>query len=89
MRLLAEALDQPDAPAGFELADLQADRRLGEVERAGGGGKASLPHHFGERAQMVEVQVAHVKSILIKLEIMIRIAHSTYRCNHGRPARQP
>ena len=66
MRLLAEALDQLDAQAGFELADLQADRRLGEVERPRGGGKAPLSHHFRERAQMVEIQVAHAKLVLIK-----------------------
>ena len=59
VRLLAEPLDQPDAEARFELADLQADRRLREVERARGGGEAALTHDFRQRTQLVEVEIPH------------------------------
>jgi hypothetical protein len=54
-----DPLDQPHPEAGFELLDVQAHGRLGQVEPARGGGKAAELHHVGEGVQMVEAEPAH------------------------------
>ena len=59
MRPAADALDQPHAEPALQLLDLQADRRLRQVETACRGGKAAKLHHVGERLQVVEAEPAH------------------------------
>ena len=66
VRLLAHALDQPHAEAPLELADLQADGRLREVEPARRGREAAVLDHLEKRPQLVEVEAAHLKDVLIK-----------------------
>src|ERR1700680_4447812 len=65
MRLLAQALDQPQAPTRLELANLQADRGLREVEAPRRGGKTAERRHLGQGPQLVKVETAHVKEPLI------------------------
>src|SRR5690242_18241223 len=65
MRLLAQALDQPQAPTRLELADLQAYRGLREVESPRRCGKAAERHHLGQGTQLVKVETAHLKEPLI------------------------
>jgi hypothetical protein len=58
---LAEALDQPQAETPLEFADLQADRRLGQVEPPRRCREAPLLDHLEEGAQLVEVEAAQPK----------------------------
>ncbi len=66
MRLLAQALDQPPAEAPLELANLQADRRLRQVETARGRRETPLLDHFEEGPQLVEIEAAQSKFSLSK-----------------------
>src|SRR5262245_47277763 len=61
MRLLAQPFDQANAETPLELADLQADRRLRQVEPARGSRKTSALHYLEEGLQLVEVEPAHPK----------------------------
>ena len=58
-RALAEAVDQPHAETRLELADLEADGGLRQVEALGRAREAALRHDFGQRAQMIRVEAAH------------------------------
>ena len=49
------------AEASFELANLQADRRLGQVETACRRREAAVLDHFEQSAQLIEVEAAHPK----------------------------
>ena len=59
VRLFAEALDQLHVEAPLELADLQADGRLRQVEMTRGGRKAAALDHLEQGAQLVEAEAAH------------------------------
>src|SRR3981189_2459483 len=48
MRLLAQALDQPHAETPLEFADLQADRRLRQVETARRGRETAVLDRFDD-----------------------------------------
>ena len=61
----AHALDQPHAEAAFELAELQADRRLGQAAPFRRGREAAQFHHVGEAAELVEAEIAHPKVFLM------------------------
>src|SRR6202022_2943050 len=62
---LADALDQADAEPGLELLYLQADGRLGEVEPLAGGGEAAERHDLAQRLELVEIEIAHAKVLLL------------------------
>src|SRR5262249_7577950 len=62
-RTFAKPLDETHAEAAFELADLQAHRRLREIELPRRGREAAELHDFAERPELVEVQAAHIQSI--------------------------
>ena len=49
------ALQQAHAQVGFELADATAQARLGNAQRALGGGEAAVVDHGGEVIEVVEV----------------------------------
>src|SRR5439155_6454031 len=66
MRPLAQALDQPHAETPLKLADLQADRRLRQVEPARRCREAPLLDHLEEGLQLVQVEAAQLKVLLIK-----------------------
>src|SRR5262245_57455266 len=66
MRLLAHALDQPHTEAPLELADLQAHRRLRQVELTRRGREASELDDGDEGPHLVEIEAAHLKESLIK-----------------------
>ena len=51
--------------AALELADLQADCRLREVELARCCGEAAELDHLEESPQLIEVEAAHLKEFLI------------------------
>jgi hypothetical protein len=53
-RALAEALDELDTQAVFELAHLQAHRRLGEAQVSRGCRKAPEADDLDDRVQLVE-----------------------------------
>ncbi|MNV55884.1 hypothetical protein D3C71_1481350 [compost metagenome] len=55
----ADPLDQLQAKTPFQLAHLQADRRLGHAPALGGGGETAQLNDLREEAQMVQVQAAH------------------------------
>ena len=65
--LLAHALDQLHADPPLELADLQADGRLRQVELARGAGEAALVDNLLQRSQLIEVEAAHIKEVLIDM----------------------
>ena len=67
MRRFAQTLDQPHAETALELADLQADCRLRQVETARRGREAAVLDHFEQGAQLIEVEAAHPKAPLIKM----------------------
>jgi hypothetical protein len=66
MRLLAQALDQPHAETPLKFADLQADRRLRQVEPARRRREAPLLDHLEEGPQLVEIETTHPKFSLSK-----------------------
>ena len=66
MRLLAQALDQPHAETPLKFADLQADRRLRQVEPARRRREAPLLDHLEEGPQLVEIEAAQPKFSLSK-----------------------
>ena len=53
LKLLAGRSHEP------QMLDLQADRRLRQVETARRGGKAAKFHHVGEGLQMIEAEATH------------------------------
>jgi hypothetical protein len=61
VRLLAETLDQLHAEAPFELANLQADCRLRQVEMARGRREAAALDYFEQGAQLIQIEAAHPK----------------------------
>jgi hypothetical protein len=66
MCLLAQALDQLHAETPLELADLQADRRLRQVEPPRRRREAPLLDHLEEGPQLVEIEAAQPKFSLSK-----------------------
>ena len=74
MGLPAETLDQPHAEAPLELADLQAHRRLRQVQPARRGGEAAVLDHLEKGPQLVEVEAAHLKEFLIDMISKIQFA---------------
>src|SRR5438045_1910136 len=58
---LADALDEADAELRLELLDLQADRRLRQVEPLRRGREAAERHDLAQRLDLVEIEIAHVK----------------------------
>ena len=66
MRPLAEPLDQPHAETALEFADLQANRRLCQVEPPRRRREAPLLDHLEEGPQLVEVEAAQPKFSLSK-----------------------
>jgi hypothetical protein len=58
---LADPLEQPHAEAPLELAHLQADRRLGQVEARGRSREPAELRDPGEGVQLVEIQAAHAE----------------------------
>src|SRR2546423_1347600 len=61
VRLLAQALDQLHAETAFEFENLQADRRLRQVETACRRREAAALDHFEQGAQLIEVEATHPK----------------------------
>ena len=57
-----EPLQQPHPEPPFELADLQADRRLGQVQRLGGGRDAAERDDLPERVKLVEIELPHAEN---------------------------
>src|SRR6516225_9968759 len=66
MGLLPESLDERHAETSLELAYLQTDSRLREIEAARRRREAPALHHFDQSAQLVEIYVAHLKAALIE-----------------------
>src|SRR5882724_5343824 len=66
MRPLAQALDQPHAETALEFANLQADRRLRQVEPSRCRGEAALLDHLEKGPQLVEVEAPQPKFSLSK-----------------------
>ena len=64
-RAAAHPLQQANAQALLELADLLADRRLGQVELGGRGREGAQPHDLGEGMDMIEIEAAHPKFLLM------------------------
>ena len=58
-RGLAQTIDQLHAKARLELADLETDGRLRQIEPPGRPREAALRYHFGQRAQVIRVQATH------------------------------
>ena len=58
-RALAQAIDQLHAKTRLELAYLETDGRLREIEPLGRPREAALRDHFGQRAQMIRVHATH------------------------------
>lgn len=61
-----DPFDQPDAEAPFELAHLQAHRRLAEAQPLGGGREAAEFDDLRKRLHLVQVQSAHIKVYLMQ-----------------------
>lgn len=55
----AAAHEQGAAQALFEIADMQADRGLGQVQRIGGSGEGAEVDDGDQRAQLVEAEFSH------------------------------
>jgi hypothetical protein len=55
----ADPLDQAQADAVLELADLQADRRLGEIEARRRGRKATELGDLSQGVKVVEIDASH------------------------------
>ncbi len=81
MRLLAHALEQPYAEAPLELADLQAHRRLREVEPARRGREAAELDDLEQGPQLVEIEASHLKDPLIKPIETTNLPYPWRRCN--------
>jgi hypothetical protein len=64
---LAKPLDEQNAKPPLQLAHLEADGGLREIQASRSCGKAPEPHHLGHRAELVQVQAAHLKKIFIDL----------------------
>src|SRR5579885_3407637 len=62
---LADPLDQAEAPPSLELADLQADRGLRQIEPPRRGREAAERRHLGEGPELVEIEAAHLQVELI------------------------
>ena len=58
-RALAETIDQLHAKPRLELAYLETDGRLRQIEPLGRPREAFLRDHLGQRAQMVGVKATH------------------------------
>jgi hypothetical protein len=63
--LFAKSLDQADADAGLEFANLKTDGWLSEIEATRGGREAAAGHHLGESSQLIQIEAAHLKADLI------------------------
>ena len=64
--LLAQALDQPHLKTSLELANLETDRRLCQVEAPCRGGEAAALDHLEEGPQLIEIEAAHARLSLSK-----------------------
>ncbi len=53
----ADALDQRQTEILFELADVQADRRLAQAQRLAGARETAVPGDFAQRPEMREAEV--------------------------------
>jgi hypothetical protein len=65
LRPATDPLDQTDAEPPFELADLEADRRLGQVEPRRRRRKAAQLDDHGKSFELVEVDAAHEPKIYL------------------------
>ena len=59
----SDAFEKAHAKPAFELANLDADRRLAEVQAPCRGRKAARVDNCGKRSELVEVNAAHRSSL--------------------------
>src|SRR5262249_43974329 len=76
----SQALDQPHPETPLQLADLQADGRLGQMELARRRREASSLDHLDEGPQLIEVEAAHPQVFLIESIETTNLPYFALRC---------